>query len=129
MFDYYQPKEKEPTDYSGLKVAAALIPVFILFLLLGNADMALTGCIALGMAIFAVKLHWSSRKHIWFWATIILVLALHVPLLFMIRWPQGKTPTIFYTKPLGILDFVIFYGALELAERLFCKDLSDAQED
>jgi hypothetical protein len=69
--------------------------------------------------IFAIKLHWHLRKHLWFWAVIGSILALHVPLVRLVRWPQGSTPTLFYTMPFGIADFLIISGALGLAEKLF----------
>jgi hypothetical protein len=37
-------------------------------------------------------------------------------------------PTIFYTMPLGIADFLIISGALGVAEKLFSKDSSNAEE-
>jgi hypothetical protein len=119
MFDYDPPKAKEPTDYTGLKIGAILIPVFLLFVSLGNADMGLRVCIVLGVTMVAIKIRWNLRKHVWFWAAIVFILALHVPLFLIVRWPQGKLPTIFYTMPLGIADFLIISGALRLAERFF----------
>ncbi len=124
MFDYDPPKEKKPTDYTGLKIAALLAPVFLLFIYLGKADMGLTVMIVLGMIIFAVKIRWDLRKHVWLWATIVFVLALHVPLFLMVRWPQGSSPTIAYTMPIGSADFLIILGAVGLAERLFSKESS-----
>src|SRR5579863_3194081 len=97
MFDYAPPKEKEPVDYTGLKFAAILAPVFFLFVYVGNADMGLAACMVLGAIMFAIKIRWNLRKHLWFWATIVFVLALHVPLVFVVRWPQGNVPTLFYT--------------------------------
>jgi len=120
MSDYDPPKEKKPTDYTGLKIGASLIPVFLLVAFFGNADMALTVWIVLGATIVAVKIRWDLRRHIWFWVTIALILALHVPLFFMVRWPQ-KTPTIIYVKPIGFADFFIILGAVGLVERLFSK--------
>lgn len=35
------------------------------------------------------------------------ILLLHIPLFLIVRWPQGSTPTIFYTKPSGIVDFLL----------------------
>ncbi len=119
MFDQDPPKRKEPVDYTGLKIGGALLPVFFLITLLSNADMALAAFIILGVIIFAIKLHWHLRKHLWFWAVIGLILALHVPLVRLVRWPQGSTPTLFYTMPFGIADFLIISGALGLAEKLF----------
>jgi len=124
MFDYDPSKEKEPTDYTGLKTAAILAPVFMLFIYLGKADMGLTVFIVLAMIMFAVKTRWNLKKHVWFWATIVFILALHVPLVFIVRWPHGNVPTIFYAMPIGIADFFIILGAVGLAEKLFSKDSS-----
>jgi hypothetical protein len=124
MFDYDEPKEKEPVDYTGLKIVAILAPVFFLITFLANADVGLAACIVLGMIILAIKIRWNLRKHVWFWGTIIFILALHVPLVFLVRWPQGNVPTLFYTMPIGIADFFIILGAVGLAERLFLKDSS-----
>ena len=107
MFDYESPKDKEPVDPTGLIIAVILGPVFLLFLWLGKADMGLTVFNVLGMAIYAIKLHWDLRKHIWFWVIIAIILALHVPLVFMIRWPQGSAIVRGPAFVVGIVDFII----------------------
>jgi len=112
---------KEPADYTGLKIVGILAPVFFLITFLSNADMALAACIVLGMVILAIKIRWQLRKRLWFWGIIGFILALHVPLVLMVRWPQGNVPMLFYTMPLGIADFLIISGALRLAERLFSR--------
>ena len=124
MFDYDPPKEKQPVDYTGLKIGLILVPVFFLITFLRNADVGLTVSIVLAVTMLAVKMHWDMRKHVWFWVIIVFILALHVPLFLVVRWPQGSTPTLFYTMPLGIADFLIIMGALNLAETLFCKNSS-----
>jgi|SRR5579872_6888597 len=124
MFDYESPKPKEPTDYTGLKIGAMSLPVFFLVAFFINADAGLAASIVSCVILFAIKLRWHLRKHIWFWVIIAIILALHVPLLLMVRWPQGNAPTLFYTMPIGIADFVIISGALRLAEKLFLKDSS-----
>ncbi|MGB6899703.1 MAG: hypothetical protein WBE12_13980, partial [Candidatus Acidiferrum sp.] len=97
IFDDDGPKKKEPTDYTGLVIVAMLLPVFAVCVYLGNADIGLTAMIVLGMIMCAVRIRWNLRKHIWFWATIVFILALHVPLFFIVRWPLGKGPTLAYT--------------------------------
>jgi len=125
MFDYYKrSEEKEPADPTGLIIAVILGPVFLLFILLGEPDMGLTVFIVLGMAIFAIKLHWDLRKHAWFWVIIAIILALHVPLVFMIRWPHGGGTVRGHGILFGFADFVVIWGALDLAERLFVKSPS-----
>jgi hypothetical protein len=86
--------------------------------------MGLAVFIVLGVSIFAIKLRWHLRKHVWFWAIIALILVLHVPLVFMVRWPQGSAPTLFYTMPFGLADFLIISGSLRLAEKFLSKDSS-----
>lgn len=124
MFGDELPHDQPPTDYTGLIIAAMLTPVFVFFAFLGKADVGLSAYIVLGVVMLAIKLRWNLRKHVWFWATIGFILALHVPLVFMIQWPQGKFPTIAYTMPIGIADFLIIFGALGLAEKLFSKNSS-----
>ena len=117
MFDYESPKEKEPVDYTGLKLAAVVAPVFFLVTFLYNADAGLAAYIVVGVMVFAIKIRWYLRKHIWFWAIIAVILALHVPLVFMVQWPKNA-PTIFYAMPIGIADFLIISGALKFPENL-----------
>lgn len=85
--------------------------------------------LVLGAAALAVKLRWKLRKHAWFWATILLILALHVPFLFIVRWPESNVPTIAYSLPIGIVDFLLILGALNLAEKIFSKDSSSNDEE
>jgi len=128
MFEDTPPSRREPTDYTGPIIVAMLAPVFLLFIYLGNADMGLAVCIVLGMAIIAIRLRWKLRKHVWFWAIIIVILGLHIPLVSIVRWPQGNVPTLVYTMPIGIADFLIILGAVRLGEKLFPHDSSSKDE-
>ena len=116
------------TDYTGLKIGAVLLPVFFLFVYWGKEDMGLAVLIVLGVTIGAIKLRWDLRKRVWFWAIIAVILALHVPLFFVVRWPQGNVPTLFYTLPFGIIDFLIISGVLGIAEKLLSRDPSPNNE-
>lgn len=131
MFDYIEPptEEKDPTDYTGLIIGAMLLPVFFLSAYLGKAEMGMTVCIVLGMSMLAIKMRWRLRKHVWFWATVAVILALHVPLLFIVRWPDSEVPTIAFSMPLGIADFLIILGAVGLAEKLFSKNSSPVDDE
>lgn len=129
MFDYEAPKEKTSADWSGTIIGLSLLPLFFLFVYLGKPEMGFTTVLVLGMIILAIKLRWKSRIHSWFWPTIILVLLLHVPFVFLVHWPQSKTPTIAYSLPLGIVDFLLISGALGLAEKLFSKGSAVGEDD
>ncbi|MGH9520556.1 MAG: hypothetical protein ACRD2D_12940, partial [Terriglobales bacterium] len=98
--------EQKRTDYTGVIISAILVPVYLIFYLLGQEEMGRSVFIVLGMTMLAIRVRWDLRKHFWFWTVIVAVLALHVPLLFLIRWPQGYhgwLPAI-GTLPLGIAD-------------------------
>jgi hypothetical protein len=128
MFESDRRETKVLTDYTGLKIGAILLPLLLLFIYLGKADMGLAVFIVLGVSIVAIKIRWNLRKHFWFWTIIAIILALHIPLVFVVRWPQGSEPTLFYTLPFGLVDFLIISGALRLAERLFSKDSSSKDQ-
>jgi hypothetical protein len=124
MFERDPREAKALTDYTGLKIGAILLPMLLLFIYLGKADMGLAVFIVLGVVAVAIKIRWNLRKHFWFWAIIVFILALHVPLFFIVRWPQGNLPTLFYTLPFGLIDFLTISGILGLAEKLLSTDSS-----
>ena len=110
--DSHEDDEKEPTDYTGLIIGAILVPGFVLVDYLSNDDVALAVFIVLGMIMLAVKMRWDSRKHVWFWATIVFILALHTPLVFMVRWPHGNVPTLFIPCHSELSIFLVPCGEL-----------------
>ena len=124
-----QPSEKQEPDYTGLKIVGILAPVFLLFIYLGKAEMGFTVSLVMGMILLAIKLQWRLRKYVWFWVTIAVVLAFHIPLFFIVHWPDTKAPTIVYSMPLGIADFLIISGAIRLSENLFLKDSSSDNDE
>jgi hypothetical protein len=130
MFDSIEPPAaEEPTDYTGPKIVAILAPVFFLFVYLGKAEMGFTVIIVLGMTMAAIKIRWKLRRHVWFWAAIAFILLLHIPLLSIIRWPETNVPTIAYSLPMGIVDFLLIMGATGLAEKVFSKGSSSDDEE
>ncbi len=90
--------------------------------------MGLAVVIVLAAMMVAIKIRWNLRKHVWFWAIIAVILALHVPLVFVVRWPQGNVPTLFYTFPFALIDFLIISEGLRLAEKFFSKHSSSSSE-
>jgi len=129
MFDYEPPKEKSPTDWSGTIIGVMLLPVFFVFVVLGKAEMGFNLILVLGLVMIAVKLRWKLRRHAWYWVTIAFVLLLHIPFLFFVHWPQSNIPTIAYSLPLGITDFLLISGAISLAQRIFVKNGSSDDEE
>jgi len=121
MFDYESPKKKTPTDWSGTIIGIMVMPVFFVCVFLGKAEMGFTLMLVLGVVLVAIKLRWKLRRYAWFWGTIAFVLLLNIPFLFLVHWPQSRVPTIAYSLPLGIADFLLVSGAISLAQKVFAK--------
>ncbi len=124
------PDTERPTvDFTGLKIAAALAPLLLLFIYLGKDDMGLTIFIVLGVVVFSVKTHWNLHKNIWFWMTVAFIVALHSPLFFIVRWPHGSTPGVFYGIPVAFADFLVVSKILDLAEKVLSKGSDPKPQD
>jgi hypothetical protein len=115
--------QKKPTDYTGLVVALILLPVYLFCYFLGQEELGRSLFIILGMMMIAIKVRWDLRKHLWFWTVIVFLLLLHVPLLFLFRWPNGFhgwLPAV-GTLPIGLADCLIILGAIHLVEKFIVK--------
>ena len=116
--------QKKPTDYTGVIIGLILLPVYIGFdVFLGQEELGRSVFVILGMVMIAIRVRWDLRKHFWFWAIILLVLLLHVPLLFLFRWPEGFhgwLPAV-GTLPIGLADLLIILGAVGFVEKYIVK--------
>jgi uncharacterized membrane protein YwaF len=114
---------RKPADWSGVIIGLILLPVYILFWLYGKEELGRSVFIILGMTMLAIRVRWDLRKRLWFWAIIISVLALQVPLLFLFRWPHGYhgwLPAV-GTLPVGLADVLIILGAVSFVEKFIVK--------
>jgi hypothetical protein len=130
MADDEQPpgEPQRRADWTGLIAAALASPVFFIFVHFGKPEIGFTALIALCMVIVAIRLRWKLRVHAWFWVTIALIMALQIPLLFIVRWPRTNIPTIAFALPIGIADFLLISGAISLAEKVFSKGHSSDEQ-
>lgn len=125
-----QPSTKKRADYTGVIIAAILTPIFLIFYFLNMEELGRSVFIVLGMTMIAIRVRWDLRKRIWFWAIIVILLALHLPLLFLFRWPNGFhgwLPAV-GTLPIGLADLLIILGAVHLAEKLIVKSPPDEDQ-
>jgi hypothetical protein len=113
--------EKKRADYSGLIIAAILVPVYLFMIYLGKEELGYTACVVLGALLVAVRVRWDLRRHAWFWATIALVFALHVPLLFVVRWPQAMFHWV-VVLPIAVADCLMTVGIIGLVEKIGFKE-------
>jgi hypothetical protein len=68
IFDYEQWPPEEPNvddsvGYTGVKIAADLVPIFLPFIYLGRAEMGFDAFVFFGMTLLAIKFNWEKRRH------------------------------------------------------------------
>ena len=68
------------------------LPIYWLFDHFGRLNIALPTLNCIGMLIFAIVLKWRMSGNAWFWITMTIIAALHVPLLVFIPWTTKWIP-------------------------------------
>ena len=108
--------EKKPTDYTGLIIAAILVPVLLLFRYFGHEDLGMTVVIALAALMVAIRIRWDLRRQVWFWETIGLVLVLHIPFFYFVRIPPAWFHAV-AMLPIVIADCLLTLGVVRVVEK------------
>jgi hypothetical protein len=67
-----------------------------------------------------VMLFWGLRKRAWFWATIALIVAYHVPIVALVPWPFGRLSYV-QMLPIALPDLGLSYGIVRLVEKVMEK--------
>jgi len=105
-----------PTRLTAFYIAVALLPVLFLFNHLGRFHLGLNIYICLFVNAIAVRTHWELRKYFSFWAVMVLVLALEVPVILMAKWPHGWVPGA-ALLPIALAGYLVATGAIHLLEK------------
>jgi hypothetical protein len=126
LFDEPEDEKKEPEvqeDSNGkalLAFLAILLPVYFLVRSLAGPDMAYTASLCLFVNMVVVGICWDLRMHTWFWGIMLVVVALHVPLVFMVQWPHYWVPGI-ALLPIGLVDVFIVVRVVRFTEKFIVK--------
>jgi hypothetical protein len=115
-----EPEEQKPTNYTGVIIGVIALPVYFLFLHFGNPEMGLAAFVCFGAVLLAIGMCWDLRRRVWFWGVIVFVLALHVPLILMVKWPHMTISRI-SLLPIGLADLLITVGAVRFVEKFIVK--------
>lgn len=119
--DADQAEESKQIDYTVYIICLAiLVPVFFLFQHFGKEDMGLNIGICLGIFVIAIRIRWELRTQLWFWCLIAFLLALHVPLFYLIQWPHVWVPGV-VLLPVGLADFLLILGTVRFVEKFIVK--------
>jgi hypothetical protein len=94
-----------------LCVIAGTILFGLLFLKFGRLDLARPSLITAAIMVLAIIMRWKLKRHVWFWITMVILAALHVPLILFVPWTTRWIPA-FVTIPIGIADLYLVLWVL-----------------
>jgi hypothetical protein len=63
----------------------------------------------------ATALRWKLRRHLWFWVTMTVITALHVPLILYVPWTTKWAPA-FMMVPIGLVDLYAMLAIIAVVE-------------
>ena len=69
-------------------------PMTFLFALYGRLELALPLMNIIGVLGLMILFKWRLRKQAWFWVTMVLIAALHVPLILFVPWRTRWVPAL-----------------------------------
>lgn len=101
------------------------LPVMYLLDHSGNMNLARPVLYSAGMVGIAIAMRWNLRRHAWFWATMIVIVALHVPLILFVPWTTKWVPAIVII-PIGIADLYAILAILSVVGKFREKEGDDA---
>jgi len=68
------------------------------------------------MVAVAIVLRWKFRRHVWFWITITLLGALHLPLILFVPWTTKWIPAI-VIAPFAMADLYVMLWVLSVVRK------------
>ena len=82
------------------------LALLILFDHFGKLSLARPAMTSAAMVIIAVAMRWKLKRHVWFWITMIVLAALHIPLVLLVPWTTRWVPA-FVIIPIGMADLYV----------------------
>jgi predicted ferric reductase len=97
----------------GFCVFFGTILLALMFMSIGRFDLARPTMVSVAMVGLAITMRWKLRTHRWFWITIIILVALHLPLILFIPWTTKWIPAVLIA-PIGIADLYAMLWVLSV---------------
>jgi hypothetical protein len=115
-------ENRESNGKAYVVIAGIVLPVSFLIWHFAGRDMARTSSFCLIAILVAVGICWDLRNRNWFWGVIVLILALHVPVVLMVHWPHYWIPGIALV-PIGFVDALISVGIIRFVQKFIVRDI------
>jgi hypothetical protein len=92
------------------------LPMFWLFDHLGKLRLGLPTLNSIGMLGLAIAAKWKLRQRAWFWVTMFVIAALHVPLILLVPWTTKWVPAIVIAV-IDSADICVMLAILAVVEK------------
>lgn len=99
---------------------AACVPIIWLFDHSGRFDLALPALVSIGMLGFTIAVKRNLKRQAWFWGTMAILAALHVPLILFVPWTTIWVPAIAIAA-IGSADLIVMLAILAVVGK-FMED-------
>lgn len=100
----------------GLCVFFGTILLALLLVSVGRFDLARPIMVSVAMIGLAITMRWKLRTHGWFWITIFILAALHLPLILFVPWTTKWIPAVLIA-PIGIADLYVMLWAISVVAK------------
>lgn len=114
-------------DLTAVVILGTVLPVYGVFLWSGKPEIGRAASVCLGMFLVAIRIRWDLKGCSWFWAAVVSLLVLHLPLLVYVPWPGGRIPGV-GLLPFGLADCLIILGVIRLLEGFIKKSAHRGDE-
>ena len=101
----FKPEDKKMRLpwWGVLCIGAGGLPLLFLFDHFGKLALARPTLYSVAMVVVAIAMRWQLRRHVWFWITMTVIVALHALLILSVPWTTRWIPAIVII-PIGIAD-------------------------
>ena len=82
----------------------------------GRLNLALPALCIIGMLGFAIAVKWKLRRHVWFWITMAVIAALHVPLILFVPWTTKWIPALVII-PIATVDLYVMLAIVSSVQK------------
>ena len=101
----------------GLFVFFGTILLALLFVSIGRFELARPTMVSVVMVGLVITMRWKLRKYLWFWITVTILAALHLPLIMFLPWTTRWIPAILIA-PIGIADLYAMLWIISVVAKL-----------
>jgi chromate transport protein ChrA len=85
----------------------------ILFDHFGKLALARPSLISVAIVTIVIAMRWKLRRHVWFWITMTILAALHLPLILFVPWTTKWVPALVIV-PIGFADLYAMLWVLSV---------------